>query len=301
MNFKVVGIGEVLWDLLPSGRQLGGAPANFAYHARMLGADARIISRVGDDQAGRDIIERLKELGVPSDCIERDREAPTSTVSVQVAPDGQPWFTIHENVAWDCIAGQVGLSAVMEADAVCFGTLAQRSESSRLAIQELLKATRSECLRIFDINLRQHFFSRAVIEESLALSNVLKVNETELPQLAKLLRLSGGEQKQICELSERYRLRLIAYTRGDRGSLLYAGGEWSDHPGVPTRVADTVGAGDSFTAAMTLGFLAGWPLGEINDRANQIAAYVASRPGATPELPQELRAPFLLIAQIEKN
>lgn len=301
MNFKVVGLGEVLWDLLPGGRQLGGAPANFAYHARMLGADGRIISRVGDDEAGRDIIECLKELGVPTECIERDHEAPTSTVSVQVAPDGQPQFTIHENVAWDRISGDTGRSLVAEADAVCFGTLAQRNHTSRRAIQALLKATRPDCLRIFDINLRQQFFSRDVIETSLALSNVLKVNATELPQLARLLRLPDGEQKQICELAERFRLRLVAYTRGERGSLLFAGGEWSDHPGVQTQVADTVGAGDSFTAAMTLGFLAGWPLGEINDRANRVAAYVASRPGATPELLRELRAPFLSIARMQKQ
>ena len=290
---KLVGIGEVLWDLLPGGRQLGGAPANFAYHARALGSEARIISRVGKDANGRDILEQLRKLGVPTDCIELDRDAPTGTVSVEVASDGQPRFTIHENVAWDRLTGEeAGRRAVAEADAVCFGTLAQRSETSRRAIRALLQTASPESLRILDVNLRQQFYSPELIAESLALANVLKVNDTELPRLAEMFGLTGDERSQISQLIGRHQFRAVALTRGGHGSLLFADGRWSDHPGTPTTVVDTVGAGDSFTAAMTLGLLAGWELDLVNARANAIAAYVCSFPGATPPLPTHLREPF---------
>jgi fructokinase len=293
MAFKLVGIGEVLWDLLPDGRQLGGAPANFAYHARALGSEARIISRVGTDANGRDILEQLRTLGVPTDCIELDADAPTGTVGVELASDGQPRFTIHEDVAWDRITGEgAGRRAVAEADAVCFGTLAQRSETSRRAIRTLLQTASPASLRILDVNLRQHFYSPELIAESLALANVLKVNDTELPRLAEMFRLTGDVRSQISQLVGRHPLRGVALTRGGRGSLLFADGRWSDHPGTPTKVVDTVGAGDSFTAAMTLGLLAGWDLDQVNARANEIAAYVCSFPGATPPLPVHLREPF---------
>lgn len=293
MKHKLVGIGEVLWDLLPGGKQLGGAPANFTYHAGALGADARLVSRVGDDDAGRELTQRLDKLGVPISCIEIDRDAPTGTVSVELAADGQPHFIIHENVAWDRISGE-GESrlAVAAADAVCFGTLAQRSKISRGTIRTLLKTMPSESLRILDVNLRQHFYSREIIEGSLALANVLKVNELELPRLAEIFGLAGDAHAQLSQLASRHKLHAVAYTRGSKGSLLLANGRWSDHPGVPARVVDTVGAGDAFTAAMTLGLLADRDIDTINHRANQVAAYVASCAGGTPELPQELRSAF---------
>ncbi len=296
MSFKLVGIGEVLWDLLPGGRQLGGAPANFTYHARALGADARIISRIGHDELGREALERLTKLGVPTDCIEVDRTLPTGTVGVEVAADGQPQFTIHEHVAWDALSGEpAGRLAVAAADAICFGTLAQRSEPARSSIISLVAAARPKALRIFDVNLRQNYFSSRLINESIAFADVLKLNETELPQLATMFDLTGDERSQIRQLAERNLLRVVAYTRGGRGSLLFAEGRWSEHPGFPTKVADTIGAGDSFTAAMTLGLLAGWPLDEIHLRASEVAAYVCSQPGATPVLPEPLRAPFLAL------
>jgi fructokinase len=294
VKLKLVGIGEVLWDLLPGGRQLGGAPANFAYHACALGAEARVVSRVGRDEAGRELLRRLEQLGLATDAVEEDATAPTGTVTVDIKADGQPHFTIHENVAWDRIAGDLaGHRAVAAADAVCFGTLAQRSEASRRSIRALLKAAPAESLRILDVNLRQRYYSREIIEESLALANVLKVNETELEQLAKLFDLPGDERGRIDVLAQRFGLRMVAYTRGGSGSLLHCEGRWSEHPGVPVKVADTVGAGDSFTAALALGMLAGWPMDEINRQASEVAAYVCSQPGGTPELPERLRAPFL--------
>ncbi len=296
MSFKLVGIGEVLWDLLPGGRQLGGAPANFTYHARALGADARIISRVGHDELGHEARNRLIKLGVPTDCIEVDPKLPTGTVGVEVAADGQPQFTIHEHVAWDALSGEpAGRLAVAAADAVCFGTLGQRSEPSRSSIISLVAAAPPRALRILDVNLRQNYFSSRLINESLAFANVLKLNETELPQLAAMFDLTGDERSQIRQLAERNLLRVVAYTRGGRGSLLFSEDHWSEHPGFPTKVADTIGAGDSFTAAMTLGLLAGWPLDEIHQRASEVAAYVCSQPGATPVLPELLRAPFLAL------
>lgn len=291
MPFLTVGLGELLWDQMPGGRQMGGAPANFAYHTASLGAQAVVVSRVGTDPDGEELIHRLASLGLGTEAIERDPSAPTGTVSVELGGDGQPRFTIHENVAWDHLEGQwAGLQAVAKAEAICFGTLAQRSEPSRHAIRRLLDAARPEALRIFDINLRQHYHSREVIVDSLSRAEVLKINETELPQLAGMLKLAGDVRDQIRQLAELYDLRTVAYTRGAHGSLLFDCGRWSDHPGVPTRVADTVGAGDSFTAALVMGLLGGHELDAVHDWANRVASFVASQPGATPRLPEELRA-----------
>lgn len=297
MSFRIVGIGEVLWDLLPSGRQLGGAPANFTYHATALGADTRLISCVGNDDLGCETLDRLRKLGVPTDCVEVDEQSPTGTVGVTVTADGQPHYQIHENVAWDAIRGEAAARrAVAAADAVCFGSLAQRSEISRDTIQTLVASAPAKALRIFDINLRQHYYTRDIIKKSLALANVLKVNDAELPRLAEMFSLTGDARSQIQQLAERFSLRAVAFTRGGNGSLLWASGNWSDHPGVATTVEDTIGAGDSFTAAMTLGLLAGWQLDRINDHANRVAAFVCSSAGATPTLPDQLRNLFATAA-----
>jgi fructokinase len=294
MQPQFIGLGEVLWDELPGGRQLGGAPANFAYHAAALGARAQVVSRVGRDPLGAELLARLQQLGLATDTVELDPAAPTGTVTVSLGADGQPGYTIHESVAWDFIAAEpAGLRAVAAADAICFGTLAQRSARSRASIHSLLRQARRDALRIFDVNLRQHYYSRELIEHSLSLANVLKVNETELPLLAALFQLSGNEAAQVAEIARRFALRAVAFTRGGRGSLLYADGITSEHAGQPVQVADTVGAGDSFTAAFALGLLREWPLDTINQRATAIASYVCSQTGATPILPEELRAPFL--------
>lgn len=294
MTFKLVGIGEILWDLFPGGQKLGGAPANFAYHASALGAEAWVVSRVGCDEPGRELLRRLDQLGLRTDAVEEDPAAPTGTVLVEVRADGQPQFTIHENVAWDRLAGDAaGRRAVAAADVVCFGTLAQRGEVSRRSIRALLRTASAESLRIFDVNLRQNYYSREVIEESLALANVLKVNEIELARLAEMFGLTGDECGQVAELARRFRLRAVAYTRGEGGSLLHSEGRWSERLGEAVKVADTVGAGDSFTAALALGILAGWPLDEIHLRASAVAAYVCSQAGGTPQMPEQLIAPFL--------
>jgi fructokinase len=291
---QIIGIGEVLWDLLPAGKQLGGAPANFVCHAQALSASALLISRVGDDPTGRDIIVDWQARGLRTDTISVDGAAPTGTVSVEVDQDGQPHYTIHENVAWDRLeADPPALAVVRAADAVCFGTLAQRGLISRRAINTLLAATRPEALRIFDINLRAPYLDDDVIKGSMATANVLKLNDQELPVLARLFELTGEPRRQIAALAERFALRSVALTHGGNGSLLFASGAFAEHAGLPVTVQDTVGAGDSFTAALAIGLLRGWPPEKINEHANAVAAYVCSQSGATPVLPELLRAPFI--------
>jgi len=286
----VVGLGEVLWDLLPAGKQLGGAPCNFAYHAHSLGADARVITRVGADPLGEEILQRFQDAALSTELISIDPTFPTGTVSVELSGDGQPRFTIHEQVAWDHLQATAAAREVMShCDAVCFGSLCQRSDPARVAIQSLVSATPTQALRVFDINLRQHFFSREVIETSLELANLLKINEQELPVLAEMFCLSGNLTFQIHRLSDRFGLTLVALTRGAHGSLLISRGHCSEHPGFPVKVMDSVGAGDAFTAALVSGLLGGGSLDEINRRANALASYVCSQPGATPRLPEELR------------
>ena len=283
MSARILAVGEILWDLLPGGKQLGGAPANFAYHAHALGARALVVSRVGNDPWGREILERLHSLGLPTSGIAVDPTAPTGTVSVELADDGQPKFTIHENVAWDhMVADEAALAFTAQADAVCFGSLAQRSELSRISIRRLVAATPASALRVFDVNLRQQFYSRAVVDDSLRLANVLKLNDTELPILATMFGLGGSVRAQITALARQFELRAVVLTRGVAGSLMLVDGQWSKHAGLKAKVADTVGAGDAFTAAMTLGLLAGQPLDAISQRANEVAAFVCTQPGATP-------------------
>ena len=289
MSFKVLGLGEILWDLLPAGAQLGGAPGNFACHARALGADAGIVTRVGDDPLGREILRRLETMRLPLDLVQIDPAAPTGTVGVQLSGEGVPQFTIHEGVAWDRLEiTAAARGAAAEADAVCFGSLAQRAAASRHAIRELVRATPATALRIFDVNLRQHFYSRELIEESLRLANVLKLNDAELSVLAELYSLGGDTRAQLAALAAHFSLRLVALTRGPQGSVLFANARWSECHPRPVVVADTVGAGDAFTAALALGWLRGWELDEINAAASDVARHVCSLPGATPPLPAEL-------------
>lgn len=298
MDFNVVGIGEVLWDLLLTGPQLGGAPANFAYHANALGAHSYVITRVGEDDYGREIIRRFREMGIRSGAIQVDKQAPTGTATVALSGNGLAHFTVQENVAWDFIAAtHEALALVAKAHAICFGSLAQRSDSSRQAIQRLLAAAPTDSLRVFDINLRQNFYSREVIEHSLRIANVLKLNDDELRALAAAFSLAGSTENQIERLAQMFGLRVVALTRGANGSLLYQefeelGQLWSDCQSRPVKVVDTVGAGDSFTAALVLGLLKKMDLDEINTIANEVARYVCSQPGATPSLPAEFARRF---------
>lgn len=293
MNRRILAVGEVLWDVLPGGRQLGGAPANFAFQCRALGADAGIVTRVGDDPLGREVLDRFRALGLPVETVQVDPSRPTGTATADVDETGQAHFTIHENVAWDRIeADETALNAARRADAICFGSLAQRSEPSRSAIRSLVNAAPANALRVFDVNLRAPYIDRDVVSDSLELAGVLKINDQELPEVAAMFAFHGETRDLMQRLAERFGLSVVALTRGPHGSLLWRAGEWSDHPGQAVQVVDTIGAGDAFTAAMTVGLLAGQDLAAINRHANAVAAFVCSQPGGTPALPESLKLAF---------
>jgi fructokinase len=280
---RVIGLGELLWDLLPAGAQMGGAPANFAYHAARLGAQAAVITRVGADARGDEIVARLQTLGLSARLVQRDPTSSTGTVTVALSGDGLPDYTIHENVAWDFLeATPDTLEAAAEADALCFGSLAQRNPVSRGAIEALVRATPLSAWRILDVNLRQQYFTEQILRSSMEWANLLKLNDVELPVLSRMFRLDGDERKQVEALATMFDLRLVALTRGAQGSLLYCDGQWAEHVPPPVPVVDTVGAGDAFTAALCMGLLAGNELQRINIEANRLAGWVCSQAGATP-------------------
>lgn len=286
----IVGIGEVLWDMLPGGKQLGGAPANFAYHAKALGSDnsvSYIISAIGNDTLGTEIQSQLNKLNINHTHLHISNALKTGSVSVSLDNQGLPGYTIEQNVAWDFIP-KIPDNFQHPIDAICFGTLAQRSPVSRESIQNFLATLPETTLKIFDINLRQSFFSQKIIESSLTLANILKINDDELKIISKLLNIPGNEEQQLKTISRRYTIKLGILTRGSSGSLLYTENNTSVHPGFKIKSKDTVGAGDAFTAAVVIGLLKGFELDKINDCANQIASYVCSRSGATPELPAKL-------------
>ncbi|MCP4311275.1 MAG: carbohydrate kinase [Bacteroidetes bacterium] len=275
--------------MLPGGKVLGGAPANFAYHCSQMGTESHVISAIGKDDPGCEILEQVEMLGIPSDFLFIEEQFPTSTVTVKLDARGHPEYTIHENVAWDHIpADQKALDMVKGADAVCFGSLAQRSPISRKSIQSYLAALSADCLRVFDVNLRQHFYSKEVIEESLGFADVLKLNDDELVILSDLFSLEGDDDELIGSLQQSFGLKLIALTRGGDGSTLYTGNDRSEYRVDAVRAVDTVGAGDSFTAAMVMTYLNGMDLKDTHRIASELAAYVCTQKGATPVIPAEI-------------
>ena len=288
-TFKVAGIGELLWDLLPQGKQLGGAPFNFAYHAFQAGCHPYVISAIGFDSPGDEILSRCDELELDKSYIQRMAGFPTGTVTVSLDAGGVPSYVIHENVAWDNIAWTDPLEDLAKSlDAVCFGSLAQRFPVSRQTILRFLKATRKDCLRIFDINLRQAFYTKEIVIQSLGLADLLKLNEDELPEVANLLDIQGDENELIDRLMNIFGLKLIALTKGSKGSTLFTKTEKSEMNVPVVMIADTVGAGDSFTAILVAGLLQNLSLGRIHNTATQVAAFVCTQKGATPKLPQTI-------------
>ena len=288
--FAITALGEVLWDVFPDGPRFGGAPANLACHAAALGADSWMLSQVGDDALGRGALDALGEHNVNVTCVGRDSQFPTGTVQVELDDAGKPSFTIADNVAWDHLQwSEPAKQLAASCHAVCFGTLGQRSDDSRRVIQRFLAAVPETALRILDVNLRPPFFDDRVIRESLGLANVFKLSDEELDIVASACGIAGSEAEVLSTLSKRYQLRLIALTRGGSGATLFTEDERSDCEGISVDVKDTVGAGDAFTAAMTVGLLAGKPLSAVNRRAGEVAAFVCTQSGATPTLPDRLR------------
>jgi fructokinase len=289
----IVGLGEVLWDVFPDGPRFGGAPANFACSAAELAgqhAEVFLVSAIGPDDLGRRAIDSLRQHGVdPSHIAVVER--PTGQVLVKFDAAGHPSYEIARDTAWDSVPISVPtLQLAGRVDAVCFGTLAQRSDTTRRTIHDFLRSTRAGCLRVLDINLRPPYWNETVVTELLHLANVLKLNDVELVAVGQILQWTGSDRELLRKLIDRFSLELVALTRGADGALLMArSGEFSESPGQPTAIADTVGAGDAFTAAMVIGLLRGQPLAEINTWANRVAAFVCSQPGATPKFPNELQ------------
>ncbi len=302
----ILGLGELLWDVLPEGPRLGGAPANFSVMAGRLGNHAVLLSRIGRDDLGRRAIEQLDPLPVDASFVETDAAHETGRVTVRFE-GGQPHYTIHQPAAWDFLElSDEWVRLAERADAICFGSLAQRSLESRQTIQTLAAQTSSKCVRVFDVNLRAPFYSGEVIQESLELATVMKMNDGEVAQVLALLGLPCGEPPGAAEarlnsqedplrlgaerlLSEFPTLEMVAVTRGGEGSLLVTRDEWHEHSGLPVTVADTIGAGDAFTAALTHYMLRGADLPTLNEAGNRWGGWVASQSGAMPPLADEVR------------
>ena len=287
----VVGLGEVLWDVLPEGKKLGGAPANFAYHAgQFLGTENTIaISALGEDSLADETIEALKEHGL--NYLLPRVNYPTGTVQVTLSGDGIPAYEIKENVAWDNIPYTPEIAEIAKnCRAVCFGSLAQRSVTSWATIRQFLDDTPADCLKIFDINLRQQFYTKNVIEESLKRCNILKINDEELVVINRMYGYEGLDMRSSCEkIRSEYNLKMLVLTCGTNGSYVFTDDGLTSFQDTPkVEVADTVGAGDSFTGSFCASVLNGKPVQEAHKKAVEVSAFVCTQNGAMPTLPPAL-------------
>ncbi|MFQ3648885.1 MAG: carbohydrate kinase [Gemmataceae bacterium] len=282
---EILGVGEILWDLLPDGRVLGGAPFNFVFHCHQLGQRATIVSRVGDDAPGHDLRASLRALGLSDALIQTDPVHPTGSVSVTLQ-DGQPHYSIHEEVAWDYLQSADSLDAALAGvHFVCFGTLVQRHPVSRATVQRLLRMASQQAIVLCDVNLRAPFYTREILESSLQLARWVKLNDDELVTLRQLFQLRGrGESGWIAALRQRFDVELVALTRGAAGCLIQTADDEISASGVKVEVVDTIGAGDAFTAALVCATLEGRDLGEAATLANRYAATVATHRGGTPQI-----------------
>lgn len=300
MKKYVIGIGEALFDCLPEGRKLGGAPANFAYHVSQFGLNGCAISAIGDDELGEEIVETFEKVGLNH--ILPKVEQPTGTVQVTLDEKGVPQYEICLGVAWDNIPlTNSMLEVAHQAQAACFGSLAQRSQTSRETIQAILDAMPEDALKVFDINLRQSWYTAEVIAESLQRANVLKINDEELDVVAtmllgeptvpgKLIAEDPEKTRRICrELIARYELDMLILTCGAIGSYVFTASKESYVQTPKVTVADTVGAGDSFTGAFVAQLLLGKTIREAHEKAVAVSAFVCTQNGAMPELPDELK------------
>lgn len=296
----VIGLGEALFDCLPEGRKLGGAPANFAYHVSQFGLNGCAISAIGDDELGKEIVDTFKKVHLNH--ILPVVEQPTGTVKVTLDDKGVPQYEICLGVAWDNIPlTEEMLHVAKNAEAICFGALAQRSERSRLTIQSFLDAAPADALRVFDINLRQNWYTAEVISESLHRANILKINDEELDVVAtmllgisttpgKLIAEDAEKTRTVCrELIAKYNLRMLILTCGAIGSYVFTATEESYVATPKVKVADTVGAGDSFTATFVAQTLLGKSIREAHEKAVAVSAFVCTQNGAMPVLPEELK------------
>ena len=292
MNDIVVGMGEALWDVLPEGKKIGGAPANFAYHVSQFGLPSRVVSAVGNDPLGREIVENFTSKGL-NHLIE-EVPYPTGTVQIEIDPAGVPQYDIKENVAWDNIPYTARLEALAgQTRAVCFGSLAQRNVVSRDTINRFLDAMpqTADSLVVFDVNLRQGFYTKEILCNSMKRCNILKINDEELVTVSRMFGYPGIDLQDKCWiLLGKCNLRMLILTCGINGSYVFTPGNVSFQPTPKVEVADTVGAGDSFTAAFIASLLKGKSVTEAHALAVRTSAFVCTRKGAMPELPPDLRS-----------
>ncbi|MGL5272415.1 MAG: carbohydrate kinase family protein [Phocaeicola sp.] len=290
MKKIIVGMGEALWDMLPDGKKIGGAPANFAYHVSQFGLESRVVSAVGRDDNGKEILDIFAQKKLT--CHIAQVAYPTGTVQVKLDSEGIPCYEIKEGVAWDNIPFTEDLKALaLSADAVCFGSLAQRSVGSRTTIQQFLDTmpNKEDTLKIFDINLRQGFYTKEIICESMERCNVLKINDEELVAISRMFGYPGIDLEDKCWiLLAKYNLKMLILTCGTNGSYVFTPGTFSFQETPKVTVADTVGAGDSFTAAFTSALLYGKSIPEAHRLAVETSAYVCTQNGAMPEIPANL-------------
>lgn len=285
---NVVGLGEALWDMLPAGRQIGGAPANFAYHAGQFGHRAYAVSAVGRDELGQELISKFEEAKL--NMVIPQVDYPTGTVGITLNESGIPQYEIREDVAWDNIpVSEELLALAQDTSAVCFGSLAQRNIVFRRTIQRFLEAMpdNRQTFKIFDVNLRQNYYDREVIGTSLEYCNILKLNDEELPIIVQLLGVEGCGDEEKCRcLMKKYSLDILILTQGSRGSYVFTEDETSFIETPKVEVADTVGAGDAFTGAFVGSLLNGKSVREAHITAVRVSAYVCTQHGAMPEIPE---------------
>lgn len=285
---KIVGFGEALWDVFPEGRKIGGAPANFAYHVAQWGLDSCAVSAIGNDELGDDIVRKFDENGL-NYRLERV-DFPTGVVQVTLDENKVPSYNIKEGVAWDNIPMTPELETLAKnCRAVCFGSLAQRSSVSRTTINAFVDLMPEDSLKIFDINLRQHYFSEEIVSNSMNKADILKINDEEIIVVAEMLNITGKSEKEICEvLLDRFALKMVILTCGEKGSYVLTPEEssWVDTPKVS--VVSTVGAGDSFTGTFIASILLGKTIRQAHEAAVRVSAYVCTCQGAMPAIPQDL-------------
>lgn len=288
MKRYIVGLGEALWDVLPEGKKLGGAPANFAYHAAQFGLDTIAISALGEDALAEETIDALKEHNL--NYLMPRVPYPTGTVQVTLSGEGIPTYDIKENVAWDNIPFDDDIQHIARnCRAVCFGSLAQRNIVSRETIHKFLDATPHDCVKIFDINLRQQFYTKEVIKESLLRCNILKINDEELVLIGRMFGYPGLDIENKCWLIlGKYNLDMLVLTCGTNGSYVFTPGQMSFQETPKVQVADTVGAGDSFTGSFCAAILNGKSVPEAHKKAVEVSAFVCTQNGAMPPLPINL-------------
>ena len=289
MKRLVVGLGEVLWDMLPEGRKIGGAPVNFAYHAGQFGIDTMAVSAIGNDKLGEDTIAEMN--GKHLNHIFPSVPYPTGSVQVKLDEKGVPAYDIKENVAWDNIPFTNEIESVARScRAVCFGSLAQRNAVSRNTIRKFIESTPDGCIRIFDINLRQNFYTSNVIRDSLELCNILKINDEEIMLVSRMFNYDSSNIENVCRtIMEDFSLEMVILTCGTKGSYIFTKDDVSFMPTPKVNVADTVGAGDSFTGSFCAAILRGLPVAEAHKKAVEVSAYVCTQNGAMPEIPESMK------------